>query len=252
VNVSSFASLRWLPVACALVVPPAVAAALVPLRTSFPNTDAALVLVVAVLAIGIMADRVAGVLASASSALWFDFFLTRPYYRFSITHRSDLETAVLLLVIGVVVTELAVRGRDARASASRRADYLRGIQAAAAALSAGTLTSAPSVQVTDQLIRLLDLEACRFQPGVAGLGNPARLEPDGRVVLPSGHLATADRLPAGTQTELLVQNAGLLQGRFLMTPRPGTAPDLEQRLVAVALADQMGALVAAASGRRTA
>ena len=34
---------------------------------------------------------------------------------------------------------------------------------------------------------------------------------------------------------------GLLMGRFLMTPVPGAHPTLEQRLVAVALADQAGA-----------
>jgi hypothetical protein len=35
-----------------------------------------------------------------------------------------------------------------------------------------------------------------------------------------------------------------LQGRFLMTPVPGERPTLEQRLLAVALADQVGAALA--------
>jgi K+-sensing histidine kinase KdpD len=43
-----------------------------------------------------------------SAALWFDFFLTQPCEQFSITRRTDIETAVLLLVIGVAVTEIAV------------------------------------------------------------------------------------------------------------------------------------------------
>jgi len=42
-----------------------------------------------------------------------------------------------------------------------------------------------------------------------------------------------------------VENHGLLQGRFLMSPQPGSRPTLEQRLVAVAFADQVGAALAA-------
>jgi hypothetical protein len=47
--------------------------------------------------------------------------------------------------------------------------------------------------------------------------------------------------PPGRDIELLAEAGGLLQGRFLLTPGPGTRPALEQRLVAVALADQAGA-----------
>jgi K+-sensing histidine kinase KdpD len=243
VKVSRFGWLLRLPVLCALVIPLAVAAALVPLRSSVPEPDAVLLLVLVVVAIGIRADRVAGVLAAVSSAVWFDFFLTRPYYRFSITYRSDIETAVLLLVIGVVITELAVQAREDRESADRRADYLRGLQSAAAALSAGSWSGSPSRQLGQQLIRLLDLEACLFQPGVAGVGGPARLQADGRVALPPSVRRSGSSFPAGIQTELLVQSRGLLQGRFLMTPRSGASPDLERRLVAVALADQLGAML---------
>jgi K+-sensing histidine kinase KdpD len=250
-KVSRLGRLLRLPVLCALVIPLAVAAALVPLRSSVSEPDAVLLLVVVVVAVSIRADRLAGILAAVSSAVWFDFFLTRPYYRFSITYRSDIETAVLLLVIGVVITELAVQAREDRESADRRADYLRGIQSAAAALSAGSWSGATSRQLTEQLIRLLDLEACRFQPGVAGVGGPARLEADGRVTLPPHVPGSGDSLPAGMQTELLVQSLGLLQGRFPMTPRPGASPDLERRLVAVALADQLGAMLVS-PGRRSA
>ena len=51
--------------------------------------------------------------------------------------------------------------------------------------------------------------------------------------------------PSGTDTELLVENGGILQGRFLMTPAPGGRPTLEQRLLAIAFADQAGAALAA-------
>jgi hypothetical protein len=54
----------------------------------------------------------------------------------------------------------------------------------------------------------------------------------------------AEGFPAGTDIELLVESGGIFQGRFLMTPAPGERPALEQRLMAVALADQVGAALA--------
>jgi hypothetical protein len=36
----------------------------------------------------------------------------------------------------------------------------------------------------------------------------------------------------------------MLRGRFLMSPAPGARPTMEQRLVAVAFADQVGAALA--------
>ena len=42
-----------------------------------------------------------------------------------------------------------------------------------------------------------------------------------------------------------MENHGLLQGRYLMVPEPGSRPTLEQRLVAAAFADQVGAALAA-------
>jgi len=74
----------------ALAAPLALAAILVPFRTSFPNTDAALALILVVVAVAANGDRLAGVLAAVSAAVWFDFFLTQPYERFSITSRTDI------------------------------------------------------------------------------------------------------------------------------------------------------------------
>jgi K+-sensing histidine kinase KdpD len=67
----------------ALLVPLGACAALVPVRTTFPNTDAALVLVAVVVAVAANGHRLAGVLAALSAAAWFDFFLTQPYERFT-------------------------------------------------------------------------------------------------------------------------------------------------------------------------
>ena len=93
-----------LAVVAGLAAPLALAAILVPFRGSFPNTDAALALILVVVAVAANGYRLAGILAAVSAAAWFDFFLTRPYEQFAITRRADIETTVLLLVIGVAVT----------------------------------------------------------------------------------------------------------------------------------------------------
>jgi K+-sensing histidine kinase KdpD len=242
---SRYASRDRLAVLAALVVPLALAAVLVPFRTSFPNTDAALALILVVVAVAANGDRLAGVLAAVSAAVWFDFFLTQPYERFSITSRDDIETTVLLLVIGVAVTELAVWGRRQHTTASRRAGYLEGINSAAQAVATGGSPSVLIDQVTVQLTRLLTLRSCRFQHGVAGIGGPARLQRDGSLTVQ--HRAwdvDAEGFPADTDVELLVESGGLFQGRFLVTPDRGAHPTLEQRLLATALADQVGAALA--------
>jgi K+-sensing histidine kinase KdpD len=229
-------------VVAALAAPLALTAILVPFRAGLPNTDAALALILVVVAVAANGYRLAGLLAALSAAVWFDFFLTRPYQQFTITRRADIETTVLLLVIGAAVTELAVWGRRQHAAASRRAGYLDGINAAAQAVAAGDSPSALIDQVSGRLAELLSLRSCSFQYGKAGLGKPARLRQDGQVV--TEHRTwdvAAEGLPHDTDIELLVENGGVLQGRFLMRASPQARPTLEQRLVAIAFADQVGA-----------
>jgi uncharacterized protein DUF4118 len=177
--------------------------------------------------------------------VWFDFFLTVPYERFTMTRRTDIETTLLVLSVGIAVTEIAVRGRRQHAAAARRAGYLDGINAAAGAVAVGSAPRLLVDQVCEQLTGLLSLSACRFQDGVAGLGGPPRLRRDGQVL--AGRRvwdADHDGLPPGTSTELLAEASGLLKGRFLLTPGTPAPITLEQRLVAVALADQAGAALA--------
>jgi hypothetical protein len=195
-----------------------------------------------VVAVAANGYRLAGYLAALSAAVWFDFFLTRPYEQFTITRRADIETTVLLLVIGVAVTEIAVWGRRQHAAASRRAGYLDGIGAAAQAVAAGESPGELIDQVSGRLTELLSLRACKFEYGKAGLGRPARLRSDGQVATERRTWdVPVEGLPTDTDIELLVENGGVLQGRFLMRAKPDAHPTLEQRLVAIAFAEQVGA-----------
>jgi K+-sensing histidine kinase KdpD len=113
----------WLLVV-AVLAPLLACLALVPFRDRFANTSAALVLGLIVVAVATAGDRLSGVLAACSSGLWFDFFLTQPYQRFAVTSGADVETLLLLLAVGVAVTEITHRGRRQQAKATQRARYL--------------------------------------------------------------------------------------------------------------------------------
>jgi K+-sensing histidine kinase KdpD len=226
----------------ALVAPLAISAVLVAFRDHLANTQLALILVVVVVAVAATGNRIAGILAALSAGVWFDFFLTRPYQRFTIADRSDIETFVLLLVVGISVTELAAWGRRQQALASREAGYLVGIREAAEVGAAGGSSSELIRSVSSQLISTLGLLGCLYQSGVAGQGNPPRLERDGRITW-NRSVWDVERsgLPTESAIELLVISGGRLHGRFLLSAAPNTRTSLAQRVVAVTLADQVGA-----------
>src|ERR1039458_5517548 len=117
----------WQPVVAPLVV----CLILLPFRDGAANTSAALLLVLVVVGVASAGDRLAGLLAALSAGLGFDFFLTRPYEQFTIASATDLQTTLLLLGVGVAVTEIAYRGREQQAMASARLGYLDGVEATA-------------------------------------------------------------------------------------------------------------------------
>ncbi len=96
-------------VAIAVAAPLAAAVILLPWRCSWSNTNVALLLVVVVVAA--IGNHAAGALAALGAAAWFDFFFTVPYQRFTIRSSADLATFILLLAVGVVVSQLAARAR---------------------------------------------------------------------------------------------------------------------------------------------
>ncbi len=156
-----------------------VSAILAIFRADFANTNAALLLVVVVVAVAAAGQRLAGVLCELSAGAWFDFFLTEPYNQFTINDRADVETTVLLLLVGVAVTELCAWERRQASLASRQAGYLAGIYAAAKAVP--TTESSPTAlveKVGAELTTLLGLERCRFDSALAwtirGCGTTAK------------------------------------------------------------------------------
>jgi K+-sensing histidine kinase KdpD len=230
---------RWANVAGA-VVPLLVALVLVPFRGTFASTAAALTMVIVIVAVAVSGNRIAGVIASASSALWFDFFLTRPYDRFVISHRPDLETTIAIFVVGVLVTELAARSRRHWQAANSSTAYVAMIHGVAVLAADSAPVTAMIEQTTDSLTKLLSLRACRFD---RALSDPplAQIQSNGDVA----HVGL--RWPAreigipGPEAEILAKWRGRVVGRFVLSPTPGATVTLEQRIVAVALVDVFAA-----------
>jgi Domain of unknown function (DUF4118) len=224
-------------------------AVLIPFRTSVENTNAALVLVLLVVAAASTGIRPAGIIAAISSALAFDFFLTAPYNTLAIIDRADVETTILLVLVGVATTEIALWGRRQQGRASREHGYLDGVLGTIGSVAVGDVAPAVLTRaVADQLREILSLDACTFETRLTPPA-PARLNHDGTLTR-SGRPFDVQHvgLPTDSEVELLVQTAGVVRGRYLLTSATRVRrPTLEQLRVAIALADQVGAALAVAA-----
>jgi len=237
-------------ITAALAAPLAAAAILLPFRASWSNTNVALLLVVVVVGVAAIGNRVAGGLAAVWAAIWFDFFFTLPYYRFTIRSTADVTTAVLLLLTGLAVSQLAARARRLRVIAITDAGYLAQIHETASLAQSARSPDAVVDHVREQLTGLLDLQGSRFEYGTL-LGHPPRLEPDGTVL--AGHVrwdVEEKGLPA-EEIELRTFGNGQYYGRFMLTAKPGARPSLQARLVAVTLANQAGRALSASHTARS-
>ena len=206
------------------------------------------VLVVVVVAVSTLGRRLAGLLAAVSSAVWFDFFHTHPFYSFTIKSRDDVVTAGLLLVVGVIVGELAIRSRRHRATAASHGYDISRIHAIAELVADGERCRVRGDGCGGELRDLLTLTDVRFE----------RSPFDDEHVLPvldrSGQVFIgaiewgADSMGLPTTVVLSVDGNGRQWGRYLLTPTPGLPVPFERRVVAVALADQAGAALAVGNG----
>ena len=236
---------RPLVVAVAAVVPLAACAVLSLFRDSIANTNAALCLVLLVVAAASTGIRWAGIAAALTSAAAFDYFLTEPYNTFSISDRGDIETATLLLLIGVAVTEVALWGRREQALASKEQGYLNGVLGTASLVASGQSSTAELIErVSRQIVEVLHIDSCRFDPAHRS-GLPA-LQPSGTLTR-GGHEINVSRkgLPIDSNMVLMIQNGGVNYGQFVLTASTRVVrPSAEQVRVAVTLADQVGAALA--------
>jgi len=231
-------------IAAAAVLPLLACAVLTTVRDSVTTTTAALVLVLIVVAVAATGDRFAGIVAALSAGAGFDVFLTQPYLRLTIHDPNDVEIALLLVLVGVAVSEIALWGRRQQARASRRTGYLEGLLRTSSIIA---LRDASPRVVTDhvahQIVQVLDIDECRFVPGPGPGPQEVSLDHEGMVTR-RGYRVNVERdgLPVDERIHLVVRQGDLVHGQFLLTAATRVVhPSVVQLRVAVLLADQVGA-----------
>jgi K+-sensing histidine kinase KdpD len=224
----------WPKVGVGAVVTVGVAAAWIPLRDHVPNTDLALVLVIVVAAIGWLAGATSSVVSSVAAAAAFDILDTRPYGALTIARGSDVTTASMLLLTGLLVGAGAARLARYRNSDDHRADALAVVMEASGLVATGEGHRLVTEALSTELVQVLELTDCCFHaaqptgkhPSVARDGSLVGLRPD-----------------TLREVDLPVRSRGDVVGHYrliLGTKRPSR----QELRVALSLADQAGAAMA--------
>lgn len=151
----------------AVALPLAVAVALIPLRGSITASTAALVLVLPVVAVSIAGRAGPGAVSAIAAALAFDVLLTEPHYSVTIDAADDIEAALVLGVIALIVSSLVSREVTARARSAGRHRELAAIDTVTTALSTGDRQQLERA-VTDAVRELVGARACDWAPDYHG------------------------------------------------------------------------------------
>src|SRR5882724_11861566 len=239
---------RGIDIALGGLAPIVVGAALVVVRGHVASVNVALVLGIIVVASGALGGRAAGMVSALTAAASYDFFHTRPYLSLLIHDADDIEMTILLLVLGLVSGQLAWQTRVAARERDGGRGGLDQIRRLADQVAQGNESADVIAAARSELIDLLHLVDCQFEaapfhdrlylPQLQRTGVVAhrryRMQPGGdlEVELPAEGIA------------LPVLSRGQIVGRFILDFGPGAGATLEQRVVAIALADQVGASLA--------
>jgi Domain of unknown function (DUF4118) len=202
----------------------------------------ALALVLPVLVAAVLGGRLAGAAAAVAAALCFDFFFTQPYLSLRIASDNDLASFIVLLVVALISAEVGIRARrGSRAAREARSDLdrlTRVIEVAARGDIDDVVSSARA-----ELIGLFGLVDCVFETGPAQAALP-RLGIHGAIEgapLVTDHIDFL--LPPGG-IELAVVGRGRDFGRLVLFAAESARAPLQKRVVAVAIADQLGITLA--------
>ena len=229
----------------AALAPIAVGAALVPFRRDLDNANLALILVLVVVLAAIVGGRRAGAVAAIMATLSFDFFLTRPYLSLKVETSNDVETVLILLGVGLLVGAVASRGRRAEHQRDQAAGAITRVHRIADLVARGASVADVARAVTDELRELLSLHDCflEFPPFLYSM---PRLERGGNVDAPEHHWFSGGLALSADGVELPVLEQGTEAARFVLIGDPAVPVTIEERVAAVALADQFGTALALA------
>jgi hypothetical protein len=174
----------------------------------------------------------------------FDFFFTKPYQSLKISSSNDIQTTVLLLAIGLLVAEIVTFSRQHRRTSERRSDEIARLHRVAELVATDSDAEDVVLSVQAELIGLLSLRDCRFETPPFTSELP-QLERNGAIAGDHRHWIAGEYTLPEQGAQIPVLGRGKTFGRLVLVPDLSVGVAIEQRVVAVALADQLGAAFAA-------
>ncbi len=224
--------------------PIVVASLLVIVRDHLARSNSALVFVVVVVVAAALGGRWTGIAAAVVSAISYDFFLTRPYGSLKIDQGEDIVATVLLLVVGLIVGEIVVWAHRGHRQSQRGSDEIARLHRVAEQVAAGNSANQVLASVCAELSELLSLRDCRFERHPFSVPLP-RLERNGSINTPRRRFVRGEFTLPEEGVEIPVLGHGRQLGRLVLEPDPDAGVSIEERMVAIALSDQLGAALAA-------
>ncbi len=139
--------------------------ALLPLRDHARNTNVALLLTLVTVGISLEGGLVPGAVAGLVTALTYNVLFTRPYWSLRINDVDDVETVLLLVLIGGIAGALVSWGRRQQREAAHQEASARRIRRRAELVSGSETPGRLLQQARDELCDLLDVRTCLYEPG---------------------------------------------------------------------------------------
>ncbi|HEV7863978.1 MAG TPA: hypothetical protein VGR20_14800, partial [Acidimicrobiia bacterium] len=172
---------------------------------------------------------------------------TRPYLSLVIRNADDIELTILLLLLGLLSAQLAWPARQAARQRRRTPGGLDRVCLLADLVAEGRESVDVIATAEAQLVELFDLVGCQFEAAPFDHLDVPQLERHGvmarqRYRIRPGHDLELELPAEGLMLPVLAR--GQIVGRFILDFGPQAGATLEQRVVAIALADQVGASLA--------
>lgn len=225
----------WAKVVLAGSIPILGSAAWIPLRDRLPNTDLALVLVLIIATVGWLGGPWASFISAVSAAGAFDVLDTRPYGALTISRASDVTTALILLLTGLLVGVGAARLARYQRSEGHRTDAFNVVMQASGLVATGEEQQLITEALSAELLQVLELTDCKLH-----LTPPSGKRPS---VARDGSLVGLLVQGTATEIDLPVWSQGDVVAHYRLALGPKRLSREELR-VALSLADQAGAAMA--------
>ena len=233
----------WLVVA--VVVPVAVSAALVPARDSATSANLALIVLVGAVGVAVACNRLLpSVVCAVVAGVAYDVFLVRPYGSVTIAEPSEALTAALILVVVVVVATASWLLRRQRELRERREEDLGLLYQVVQQVATGAGAASLVENTVRELGELLGGAHCRYQPQLVVGPLDSYIDAIGEVHVEGVAWDTeAAGMPPG-RLLLPVQSGGMSFGSVVVEPVAGSPVARWELIVAVTMADLVGAALA--------